>query len=187
MHFGLALSVGHDSDAEYLDLDFRHEVNVSELPALLSPLLPAGVEVTAAAEVSRSDAALQAAVDVVIWRVAFDHLDPADVARAAAGLMAQETLVVPLVRKGSTIQADVRPALLRLAAEPAVPHGATLWAELATRPRAIRPGELLSLLELSETPRLVTRHAQLMTIDGQLVAPIELTTRPDAPPQRLAS
>src|SRR5437868_14736650 len=55
MHFGLALPTGAESVAEYLDIDLAADASVVEnckvdiagLPALLSPALPAGVDVTA--------------------------------------------------------------------------------------------------------------------------------------------
>src|SRR3954454_12756954 len=49
MHFGLALPTGAESVAEYLDLDLAEEadVDLERLPTLLSPALPAGVDVMA--------------------------------------------------------------------------------------------------------------------------------------------
>src|SRR5207344_1275721 len=38
--FGLALSTGHESDAEYLDLVFADEVDCDDLPPVLSEALP---------------------------------------------------------------------------------------------------------------------------------------------------
>ena len=51
MHFGLALSTGHESLGEYLDVDLTDpegaEVDLEALPERLTPLLPPGVDVDA--------------------------------------------------------------------------------------------------------------------------------------------
>ena len=44
--FGLALSTGHESDAEYLDLVFAATVDLDALPARLTAALPEGIDVT---------------------------------------------------------------------------------------------------------------------------------------------
>jgi radical SAM-linked protein len=56
LSFGLALPTGCESDGEYLDVrlaaDQPGETSVTELPEVLSGLLPDGIEVQAAAFVS---------------------------------------------------------------------------------------------------------------------------------------
>src|SRR5689334_13552993 len=46
--FGLALSVGHESRAEYLDVELTEPIDVERLPAALSAALPEGIDVTGA-------------------------------------------------------------------------------------------------------------------------------------------
>src|SRR4029077_7165483 len=41
--FGLALSVGHESEAEYLDVELTESVDVDALPERLTPALPEGM------------------------------------------------------------------------------------------------------------------------------------------------
>ena len=67
--FGLALSTGHESDAEYLDLEFLHEVDCDDLPPVLSEALPDGMAVVAAAPLVERAPALQEAVTAVVWQV----------------------------------------------------------------------------------------------------------------------
>src|SRR5580765_4058519 len=43
LSFGLALSTGHESLGEYLDIDMATPVAVEELPARLDPCLPIGL------------------------------------------------------------------------------------------------------------------------------------------------
>ena len=47
--FGLALSVGHESDAEYLDVELAEPVDVALLAGALSDALPEGMDVTGTA------------------------------------------------------------------------------------------------------------------------------------------
>ena len=51
LHFGLALSVGHESLAEYLDVDLVSPLSqddLAALPARLSAVLPEGIDCTPA-------------------------------------------------------------------------------------------------------------------------------------------
>src|SRR5690348_10078673 len=43
--FGLALSTGHESDAEYIDLVFAQEIDLDALPGRLTASLPDGIAV----------------------------------------------------------------------------------------------------------------------------------------------
>ncbi len=187
LHFGLALSVGHESDAEFIDVDLRAPVALEGLAERLSELLPVGVEVVSAAEVDRGATALQAAVEVVVWhlRLAADE-DLDRVRRSIDDLLAREVVEVRIERKGETQTADLRPAVRGLRVE-AAPDGPIVVAELATRPRAFRPNELIAALEPPLTVRLVVRHEQLMTDDGRLVPLLEAPGRPDPAAERLAS
>jgi hypothetical protein len=72
--FGLALPTGHESVAEYLDVDLAVEVAGLDAPALdammasLSEALPAGVDVTAGALIEARAPSLQESVLSCTWR-----------------------------------------------------------------------------------------------------------------------
>ena len=54
LSFGLALSTGHESLGEYLDVDLAADpgsVDIEGLPARLDPCLPIGLDVQVAAEI----------------------------------------------------------------------------------------------------------------------------------------
>ena len=59
LSFGLALSTGHESLAEYLDVELREEPDVAALPEQLSPQLPVGIDVTAAVPLAPGSPSLQ--------------------------------------------------------------------------------------------------------------------------------
>ncbi|MDQ6840030.1 MAG: TIGR03936 family radical SAM-associated protein, partial [Actinomycetota bacterium] len=73
LHFGLALSTAHESLGEYLDVDLDPAagavIDVAGLPQLLTPCLPAGVDLQAAAVIDTADDSLQQAVTSCSWRV----------------------------------------------------------------------------------------------------------------------
>ncbi len=140
--FGLALPTGTESIAEYVDVDLVRPLGPDELGAVvdrLTPTLPVGFTVLAAAAVEPSDRSLQEAVTSVTWELQA----PAgvDVAAVAARLSAAEELPIDRERKGHRHRDDIRPQLLALRAG----GGPTLVADLATVGRGVRPAELAEL------------------------------------------
>lgn len=139
--FGLALPTGAESVAEYLDVELADGVqpDVAALPGRLSPALPVGIDVLAAAVVEERGS-LQEIVTSCTWEleVASAGVDLKD---TVAHALAADTLLVTRERKGHTTTDDVRPAILSLTVD-----GPMLVAELATSGRGLRPNELLPLL-----------------------------------------
>lgn len=68
--FGLALSVGYESDAEYLDFELTEPVDVGALPAALTTALPEGITVNGACRLLDRAPALQESVTTVQFLVA---------------------------------------------------------------------------------------------------------------------
>ena len=72
LSFGLALSTGHESMAEYLDIDLRdqpgREIDVASLVPRLSAAMPVGIDVTTALRVADFADALPAVVGAGTWR-----------------------------------------------------------------------------------------------------------------------
>jgi len=82
--FGLALGVGHESRAEYLDVELRDPVDVPALPALLTDGMPEGLAVTGAAALAPRAPALQESVTAVAYELRLADLAPAVVDAAAS-------------------------------------------------------------------------------------------------------
>jgi len=178
MHFGLALPTGAESVAEYLDLDVAADVDVDVdgLSVLLSPALPAGVDVTAVAAVDPKAPSLQEDVESCTWRVAFPpHVELAAVVDRA---LASSSLLVERERKGRLSVDDVRPAILALSATTTPDGEPELEALLATRHRALRPQELLQALDPNLEATRVIRTHQWIERDGLREEP--LTVAPHA-------
>ena len=193
VHFGLALSTGHESMGEYLDVDFREALDVDPLPDLLTPLLPPGLAVERAAPIERSATSLQEAVVSCTWRIEVPGVDPAVVDGAAGALLAADTVPVVRERKGRPVHDDLRPAVTALALDRFTAPGAdgpaapVLTAELATQPRGVRPSELMEALAGFAGRPLdegrVCRTHQWIELDGARREPLPpgATRAPHAP------
>jgi len=187
VHFGLALSTGHESLGEYLDIDLREPealaIDLEALPERLTPLLPPGIVVEAVAVIDRSDTSLQEAVTSCTWRIEVPGTSPAALEAATQALLARHSIPVTRERKGKPVSDDLRPGILHLRVLGATPpdapeQGAVLEAVLATHPRSIRPAELLAAFDPSLSEGRVCRTHQWMTVDGATREPL---TPPGAP------
>ena len=176
--FGLALPTGHESLAEYLDLDLVEdaEVDVGVLPAALSAALPAGVDATAVAVIEDRAPSLQEEVSVCTWHIsvpapgsAFHDLPLPDLVATA---LAAPSLLIERERKGERSVDDVRPAILELEVVGAAGDDVELEALLATRPRGLRPLELLRALDPVLEPSRVCRINQWIERDGLREEPL---------------
>ena len=67
--FGLALSVGHESDAEFLDVELREPIDLDGLPEALTARPARGHRVTGVAALADRAPALQEAVTAVEWQI----------------------------------------------------------------------------------------------------------------------
>lgn len=188
VHFGLALSTGHESQGEYLDVDLldpevgASPIDVAGLPDLLTPLLPPGVDVTAAAVVDRRDDSLQQAVTACTWQIEVLGPTPEEVTAAVDRLLAADEVVVTRVRKGQEVVDDIRPAVRNLemigpVSEDRHRTGGVVVAEVATQPRGVRPGELIAALAPDAEEGRVCRLHQWIETDGARQDPLPEATR----------
>ncbi|HUY63630.1 MAG TPA: TIGR03936 family radical SAM-associated protein [Acidimicrobiales bacterium] len=172
--FGLALPTGCESTSEYLDVAFDGEVRPEELAAQLSPVLPEGITVLAAGEVEPGAASLQQDVSACSWVIDVPAVSTIDLDRAVAATMAAATLPVRRERKGRHETDDLRPSLLALAVTDAPVGdnggGSRLLADLATRPRGVRPSELAEALAVELGP--ARRTHQWIERDGSRREPL---------------
>ena len=174
--FGLALSVGHESEAEYLDVRLTDPVDLDALPGRLSAALPEGIEVTGAVLLADRAPALQESVTAVEWEIEVAARDGAavtegDVADRIAAVLATTTLPVSRTRKGRQDTVDIRPAIRHLRVCGAGAHGPVLTAEIATQPGA-RPAEVVTVLGDDLREVRVLRTAQWIERGGARLEPL---------------
>lgn len=172
LSFGLALSTGHESVAEYLDVDLREEIDLAALPTELSEQLPVGIDVTAAADLAPGSPSLQEDVLSCTWRIEVRDLDPTDADDLVASALAADELVLTRTRKGKDVTDDLRPAVLAVRTTGPTPAGTELEAELAVHPRSVRPAELLLALRPGLEEGRVVRTAQWIWRDGARLEPL---------------
>lgn len=170
LSFGLALPTGCSSRAEYLDLRLDgastttpgirvvdsvqvDAASLDRLCALLSAMLPEGIDVTAAAALHGPEMSLQEAVASCDWELEVLGVGPAEAAGRVERLLGADAVMVTRERKGREVADDLRPSILslRVADRPArvldgLGEVVGLDASLSTRPRGVRPGELCRAL-----------------------------------------
>jgi radical SAM-linked protein len=175
LSFGLALPTGCESVCEYLDVRLeapaRGEPGLEELPALLSALLPDGIDVQVVAEVEWSEGSLQQEVASCDWDVEVLEVHGEELVERVERALAAPALVVRRERKGRPVEDDIRPAILSLSV--ADPDG-RLRAELATHPRGVRPGDLIAALGAGAPGRACRTH-QWIERDGARSEPLPLS------------
>jgi radical SAM-linked protein len=189
--FGLALPTGHESLAEYLDVELASDaLDVVTLPSRLSPALPAGIDVTGAAVVDDGGGSLQESVTSSTWEVEAVGATPDEVDDFVSRALAADSLVITRERKGNAVTDDVRPAVLSATVAGGPPclalgyvdhaPGALVVAELATHPRSLRPAEFLRALSPGLREGHVRRTHQWIERDGARWEPLPLGAT-DAP------
>ncbi len=177
LSFGLALSTCHESQSEYLDIDIDPEradqMDMAELLSTLTQHLPDGLAAIGAEVITRKTPSLQQAVTSCTWQIDVTDTDEETAAGAAARALAADELVVTRQRKGKEVTDDLRPQLIGIDIIGPTEDGVRIVAELGTKPRSIRPSELLSVFEPPLRERRVTRLNQWITDDlGERREPI---------------
>jgi radical SAM-linked protein len=189
LSFGLALSTGHESEAEFLDLELSDEdgdwtaVRGVDLAARLTAALPVGLDVVAVAPVEKGDS-LQQAVTSCTWAIEVDDVDREYMDAWVAGVLSREEIVVERERKGKPVVEDLRPHVLALDVTGTTETGIRLSADLGTQPRALRPTELLAAVDPPLTARTVCRMNQWMSQGDDREEPLMAPTVP-APSARV--
>jgi radical SAM-linked protein len=191
--FGLALSTGHESEAEYVDLVLAEAVDVDSLPARLNGGLPEGMAIVGAVALADRVPALQEAVTCVEWRVDVAHrdltdVDPARLREQVDAALSQPTLEATRRRKGRDVVEDVRPVIRRITVcdEPSttpLPLGGlptVVEMEMSTQPRGAKPGEVLAAIG-DFTDVRARRTYQWIERDGARQEPLDADTRPRVP------
>ena len=189
LSFGLALSTGHESEAEFLDLELSDEdgdwtaVRGEDLAARLRAALPVGLAVVAIAPVEKGDS-LQQAVTSCTWAIEVDDVDREYMDAWVVGVLSREEIVVERERKGKPVVEDLRPHVLALDVTGTTETGIRLSADLGTQPRALRPTELLAAVDPPLTARTVCRMNQWMSQGDDREEPLMAPTVP-APSARV--
>jgi len=179
LHFGLALATGYESDAEYLDVDFKcAEMAVDEVLEAVAGKLPDGIAATGAAVLPSGAMSLQQAVTCCDWDIELLGVTAGELARWVDRVLSAATLMVTRERKGRQITDDLAPQVRALEVGEPTSRGVRLLATLGTQPRAARPLELLASLEPVYRSILIRRTRQWIEQDGARLEPLEVGAAP---------
>jgi radical SAM-linked protein len=179
--FGPALSVGHESEAEYLDVELSEPVDVDALVTPLTDVLPEGMPITGTVRLAERAPALQESITEVQFRIEPVYPDGTPITEellvdAVSRALASGELAVTRTRKGRESVDDIRPAIraLDLVCGAGVP---ALEVDLSTQPRGVRPREVVdalgALVSTSLEEGRVTRIAQWIERGGARLEPLE--------------
>lgn len=171
LSFGLALSTGHESMGEYLDVNLREgaldgEEAVGTFAARVDPMLPEGLAIQAVEPLAAGSDSLQEAVTCCTWLLELTGLEPDGVVKAVDGALAAESIMVTRERKGRAATDDIRPGILGLQVLPPGTGCGVVEAELACQPRSLRPAELVGALDPALHARRVVRIHQWTQAGG---------------------
>ncbi len=169
LSFGLALSTGHESLGEYLDIDLARDVDPLELPGIVNPSLPDGMVAQIACAIEPGIPSLQQAVISSTWRITLADVPVDELTEGLERVLGADELPIVVERKGNKITLDARPAILALTQDDVV-----LEAELASQPRSLRPAELLRAIDPNWGDGRVLRTHQWTLVDGARREPIPL-------------
>ena len=180
--FGLALSVGHESDAEYLDVQLVDEVPLDSLARRVSDSLPAGIDVSGTVALADRAPALQEAVTAVAYRVTVtgpddERVGVRELAATVERALAQPALPVTRTRKGHEVTEDLRSIVRTMAVTDADNLGPVLDLDLSTQPRGTRPAEVLTAIDGDLVDRRVLRTKQWIERGGARLEPLEADAR----------
>ncbi|MFW2383731.1 MAG: TIGR03936 family radical SAM-associated protein [Acidimicrobiales bacterium] len=170
--FGLALSVGFESDAEYLDVDLAAPVDLEEFPKALTAALPDGLAVDAVAPLVPGTESLQQAIVCCEWKLEAIGLGEAAMALSVSQLLDRNEIMLERNRKGKRTVVDVRPAVLSLKVAGPTDDGVGLAASLSTEQVTVRPDELVPLLAPGVELGRARRLKQWINVDGQQHEPL---------------
>jgi radical SAM-linked protein len=184
--FGLALSTGYESIAEYLDLVLTHGVDLDDLVTSLGDALPEGMDVVGAVRIADRAPALQESVTAVEWRVEPARADgtavPArELTDSVARVLASPVLVAPRRRKGREVMEDIRPVIRRLVV--GGDSTSTIEMELCTQPRSAKPDDVIAVLGEYRCAWAL-RTCQWIERDGARLEPLDADARPRVPEVR---
>lgn len=116
MSFGLPLSVGVTSDAEYVDLELENEIPVKEFIQKLNNNLPKGFNVTDA-EYFNSKESLMASIRAASYQIGTyteDRRNMEEVKHCIEQFMDRDVIIIEKESKGNIKKVDIRPYIYEI-------------------------------------------------------------------------
>jgi radical SAM family uncharacterized protein/radical SAM-linked protein len=115
--FATALSVGVESQAEYMDMEIAAGFGADRVKEHLNDVLPEGIEILDACEIPLRSASLSVIMDRVRYRVTLPDPVILDLQACVEGFLARETFPYHREKKGKSLDLDLRRELTDLQAD----------------------------------------------------------------------
>ena len=148
--------------------------------------LPTGMDALAVGIVSTSEDSLQEAVDACIWEVRVSGVRGEEFKKIRNDLFSTESLNIERERKGKILVEDVRSQIHSMDIAEEHTDGVTILTELGTKPRVLRPTDLLKRINSELRTIRVLRKEQLTLQGNQRIEPLSIELHPAAPAEVLA-
>jgi radical SAM-linked protein len=112
MSYAQALGVGYLSTGEYMEIDLDDSIALQDAIIALNTVMPVGIEMTGAWQLTEEFPTLMAAVSAARWLVEFD--EPVDEAMLGkfTSLLHQETIEVVKEGRNGPAKVDIRPGII---------------------------------------------------------------------------
>jgi len=163
----LPLSVGASSLCEIMDFKLAHEVDISQVPAKLTAVMPEGIRVVACYVAENKPALLKYLEIEGLFE--YDDRDPAAMCDALRNFYASEEIVITKKTKRGMGESDIKPAIKEISFE-AVEGGVKLHAIISAQEPTLNPSLLADALsqkapeispDFAKFTRLETYHANM--------------------------
>ncbi|MAT62555.1 MAG: hypothetical protein CL881_02015 [Dehalococcoidia bacterium] len=189
--FGLALPTGFESEAEYVDIYlgeefFMNDFDSKSIQQDIDRALPVGMDALGIGIVSTSEDSLQEAVDTCIWEVRVSGVSVEEFKKIMDEMFSSDSLNIERERKGKLLVEDVRPQVHSMDITEEHEDGVTILTELGTKPRVLRPTDLLKRINSELRTVRVLRKEQLTLQGNQRIEPLSIELHPAAPTEVLA-
>ena len=189
--FGLALPTGFESEAEYVDIYlgeefFMNDFDSKSIQQDIDRALPVGMDALGIGIVSTSEDSLQEAVDTCIWEVRVSGVGVEEFKKIMDEMFSSDSLNIERERKGKLLVEDVRQQVHSMDITEEHEDGVTILTELGTKPRVLRPTDLLKRINSELRTVRVLRKEQLTLQGNQRIEPLSIELHPAAPTEVLA-
>ncbi len=189
--FGLALPTGFESEAEYVDIYlgeefFMNDFDSKSIQQDIDRALPVGMDALGIGIVSTSEDSLQEAVDACIWEVRVSGVSIEEFKKIRDEMFSSDSLNIERERKGKLLVEDVRGQVHSMDITEEHEDGVTILTELGTKPRVLRPTDLLKRINSELRTVRVLRKEQLTLQGNQRIEPLSIELHPAAPTEVLA-
>jgi radical SAM-linked protein len=113
--FGPAISVGYESESEYVDLELGCELNTGIIAKQISAQLPAGFNLLELKQINNIRESLEAEIDVAEYHIAgIESIHIEGIADKIKVFLSPEQIIIQKIKKDKIIEVDVKPQIIRL-------------------------------------------------------------------------